>query len=161
LPRGHHAPRRRRRLMPLSGQRAARPDSSPRPRHPSPDRLVCAAVAPAACLAHAACLPTAHLARTAVPTAAVRSRRRSGPSPPRAARSSPSRRAAVSAPVSRRSPPSPVRRRHAAIGSPSSAASRHAPRVSKFKLEIPLAWQGCAPPCHDILLGLGLLFPVG
>jgi hypothetical protein len=33
--------------------------------------------------------------------------------------------------------------------------------VSKFKLEIPLAWQGCAPPGHDILLGLGLLFPVG
>jgi hypothetical protein len=33
--------------------------------------------------------------------------------------------------------------------------------VSKFKLEIPLAWQGCAPPGHDILLGLGLMYPVG
>jgi hypothetical protein len=33
--------------------------------------------------------------------------------------------------------------------------------VSKFKLEIPLAWQGCAPPGHVILLGLGLLFPIG
>jgi hypothetical protein len=33
--------------------------------------------------------------------------------------------------------------------------------VSKFQLEIPLAWQGCVAPGHDILLGLGLLFPVG
>jgi hypothetical protein len=32
--------------------------------------------------------------------------------------------------------------------------------VSKFKLEIPLAWQGCVDPGHDLLLGLGLLFPV-
>jgi hypothetical protein len=30
--------------------------------------------------------------------------------------------------------------------------------VSKFKLEIPLAWQGCVAPGHDILLGLSLLF---
>jgi hypothetical protein len=33
--------------------------------------------------------------------------------------------------------------------------------VSKFKLEIPLAWQGCVAPGHDILLGLGLLFSIG
>jgi hypothetical protein len=33
--------------------------------------------------------------------------------------------------------------------------------VSKFKLELLLAWQGCVAPGHDILLGLGLLFPVG
>jgi hypothetical protein len=33
--------------------------------------------------------------------------------------------------------------------------------VSKFKLEIPQSWQGCAPPGHGILLWLGLLFPVG
>ncbi len=32
--------------------------------------------------------------------------------------------------------------------------------VSKFKLETPLAWQGCVAPDHDFLLGLGLLFPV-
>jgi hypothetical protein len=32
--------------------------------------------------------------------------------------------------------------------------------VSKFKLEIPLACQGCVAPGCDILLGLGLLFPV-
>jgi hypothetical protein len=30
--------------------------------------------------------------------------------------------------------------------------------VSKFKLEIPLSWQGCALPGHDILLGLSLRF---
>jgi hypothetical protein len=33
--------------------------------------------------------------------------------------------------------------------------------VSKFKLEISLAWKGCVAPDHDILLGLSLLFPVG
>jgi hypothetical protein len=33
--------------------------------------------------------------------------------------------------------------------------------VYKFKLEIPLAWQGCVALGHDILLELGLLFPVG
>jgi hypothetical protein len=33
--------------------------------------------------------------------------------------------------------------------------------VSKFKLEITLACQGCVAPARDILLGLGLLFPVG
>jgi hypothetical protein len=33
--------------------------------------------------------------------------------------------------------------------------------VSKFKLEIPLAWQGCVAAGHDILLGLSLLSPVG
>ena len=32
--------------------------------------------------------------------------------------------------------------------------------VSKFKLEIPLACQGCVAPARDFLLGLGLLFPV-
>jgi hypothetical protein len=26
--------------------------------------------------------------------------------------------------------------------------------VSKFKLEIPLAWQGCVAPGHDFLLGI-------
>jgi hypothetical protein len=30
--------------------------------------------------------------------------------------------------------------------------------VCKFKLELPLAWQGCVAPGCDILLGLGLLF---
>jgi hypothetical protein len=30
--------------------------------------------------------------------------------------------------------------------------------VSKFKLELPLAWQGCVALGHGILLGLGLLF---
>jgi hypothetical protein len=30
-----------------------------------------------------------------------------------------------------------------------------------FKLELPLAWQGCVAPGRGILLGLGLLFPVG
>ncbi len=30
--------------------------------------------------------------------------------------------------------------------------------VSKFKLEIPLACQGCVAPARGILLGLGLLF---
>jgi hypothetical protein len=33
--------------------------------------------------------------------------------------------------------------------------------ISKFKLEIPLAWQGCVAPARGILLGLDLLFPVG
>jgi hypothetical protein len=33
--------------------------------------------------------------------------------------------------------------------------------VSKFKLELPLAWKGCVAPGRDILLGLGLLFLVG
>jgi hypothetical protein len=32
--------------------------------------------------------------------------------------------------------------------------------VSKFKLEIPLAGQGCVALACGILLGLGLLFPV-
>jgi hypothetical protein len=32
--------------------------------------------------------------------------------------------------------------------------------VSKFQLELPLAWQGCVAPGCDILLGLGLLFPL-
>jgi hypothetical protein len=32
--------------------------------------------------------------------------------------------------------------------------------VSKFKLEIPLACQGCVAPACGILLGLGLLFPL-
>ncbi len=31
--------------------------------------------------------------------------------------------------------------------------------VSKFKLEIPLACQGCVASARGILLGLGLLFP--
>jgi hypothetical protein len=30
--------------------------------------------------------------------------------------------------------------------------------VSKFQLELPLAWQGFVAPDHDILLGLSLLF---
>jgi hypothetical protein len=30
--------------------------------------------------------------------------------------------------------------------------------VSKFKLELTLAWQGCVAPSRGILLGLGLLF---
>jgi hypothetical protein len=33
--------------------------------------------------------------------------------------------------------------------------------VSKFKLEIPLACQGYVAPARGILLGLGLLLPVG
>jgi hypothetical protein len=33
--------------------------------------------------------------------------------------------------------------------------------VSKFKLELPLAWQALVDPGHDILLGLGLLFTYG
>jgi hypothetical protein len=33
--------------------------------------------------------------------------------------------------------------------------------VSKFKLEIPLACQGCVAPTCDILFGLGLLFSIG
>jgi hypothetical protein len=32
--------------------------------------------------------------------------------------------------------------------------------VSNFKLEIPLACQGCVAPACGILLALGLLFPV-
>jgi hypothetical protein len=32
--------------------------------------------------------------------------------------------------------------------------------VSKFQLELPLAWQGCVAPGRGILLGLGLLFSV-
>jgi hypothetical protein len=32
--------------------------------------------------------------------------------------------------------------------------------VSNFKLEIPLACQGCVAPTCGILLGLGVLFPV-
>jgi hypothetical protein len=32
--------------------------------------------------------------------------------------------------------------------------------VSKFQLELPLAWQGCVAPGCDILLGLDLLFSV-
>jgi hypothetical protein len=32
--------------------------------------------------------------------------------------------------------------------------------ASNFKLEIPLACQGCAAPAYGILLGLDLLFPV-
>jgi hypothetical protein len=32
--------------------------------------------------------------------------------------------------------------------------------VSKFKLETPLAWQGCVAPDYDFLLGLDLLFPM-
>jgi hypothetical protein len=30
--------------------------------------------------------------------------------------------------------------------------------VSKFQLELTLAWQGCVAPGRGILLGLGLLF---
>jgi hypothetical protein len=30
--------------------------------------------------------------------------------------------------------------------------------VSKFKLELPLAWKGCVAPSRGILLGLDLLF---
>jgi hypothetical protein len=33
--------------------------------------------------------------------------------------------------------------------------------VSKLQLELALAWQGCVDPACDILLVLGLLFPVG
>jgi hypothetical protein len=33
--------------------------------------------------------------------------------------------------------------------------------VSKFKLELPLAWQALLALGHGILLGLGLLFPYG
>jgi hypothetical protein len=87
--------------------RAARPRSWPHPRRPPPDRLTRAAVA-----------PTTRLARAAVPTTAVRSRRRlvRRRLAPLTARPSPSRRAAVSAPVSRRFPaiyraPVPCRRR--------------------------------------------------
>jgi hypothetical protein len=32
--------------------------------------------------------------------------------------------------------------------------------ISKFQLELPLAWQGYVAPGRGILLGLGLLFPV-
>jgi hypothetical protein len=30
--------------------------------------------------------------------------------------------------------------------------------VSKFQIGLPLAWQGCVAPGHNILLGLDLLF---
>jgi hypothetical protein len=33
--------------------------------------------------------------------------------------------------------------------------------VSKFRLELPLAWQGLVALGHGILLGLGLVFPYG
>jgi hypothetical protein len=33
--------------------------------------------------------------------------------------------------------------------------------VSKFRLELPLAWQGLLALGHGILLELGLLFPYG
>ncbi len=33
--------------------------------------------------------------------------------------------------------------------------------VSKFKLELPLAWKALVAPDRGILLGLGLLFPYG
>jgi hypothetical protein len=33
--------------------------------------------------------------------------------------------------------------------------------VSKFKLELPLAWQGLVALGHGILLESGLLFPYG
>jgi hypothetical protein len=32
--------------------------------------------------------------------------------------------------------------------------------VSKFQIELPLAWQGCVAPSCDILLGLSLLLSV-
>jgi hypothetical protein len=32
--------------------------------------------------------------------------------------------------------------------------------ISKFKLELPLAWKGLVALGHGILLELGLLFPV-
>jgi hypothetical protein len=32
--------------------------------------------------------------------------------------------------------------------------------VSKFQLGLSLAWQGCVAPGHDVLFGLGLLFPI-
>jgi hypothetical protein len=32
--------------------------------------------------------------------------------------------------------------------------------VSKFKLEIPLAFLGCVAPAHGILLGLAFCFPL-
>jgi hypothetical protein len=133
LQRGRHVPHRCHGLKPLSGQRAACPDSRlaraarprqpPLPRRPPPDRL-----------ARTAVTPTARLACAAVPTAAVRSRRCPGPSPYRAARRSP-----VAVTPHRRSPPSPVRRRRATVGSPSSAPpgsaaaarSHRAPRVAR------------------------------
>jgi hypothetical protein len=33
--------------------------------------------------------------------------------------------------------------------------------ISKFQLGHPLAWKGCVAPACGILLGLGLLYPVG
>jgi hypothetical protein len=137
LPRGRHAPRRQRGFKPLSGPRAARPDSvtahsaparSPRlalaARRPLPRPLrrvpTASPTPPDSRLAHAAVVQTAH-----APTAAVRSRiartvagrlavtRRHRPSPLRRC-------------LRTGEPPllpSPVRRCRAAAGSPSSATT--------------------------------------
>jgi hypothetical protein len=59
--RGRHAPRRCRGLKPLSGQRAARPDSSPRPRRRCPDSAAPARLPTAPRLTCAAAAPTGHV----------------------------------------------------------------------------------------------------
>jgi hypothetical protein len=91
---GHHAPRRRHGLKPLSGQRIARPEScvaSPAPRPTAASRrspLTVASPAPPASRPPRACLrrPDRHGLKPPTP----------GPTPSRATRPSSSRRAAVS-----------------------------------------------------------------
>jgi hypothetical protein len=110
LPRGCHALRRCRDLKPLSGQRAARPDSRPRSRRP-PDRLAGAAVAPTTSLA-ARPSPSCRAAVSAPVS------RLSPPSPVRRCR------AAVGSPCSGVAEP----RRHRAAPPPRTCAVRHALR---------------------------------
>jgi hypothetical protein len=142
------APGRCRGLKPLSGQRAARPDSSPRPHHPPPGRLARAAVAPTALLARAARLPTAS---RVPPSRPLRSKatdaRVCRRLMPLAARPSLSRRVAVSAPVSRRIPCAATVPRTAcrAAPPPRARAVRRALRGPAELGRASAAHAGCAP----------------
>jgi hypothetical protein len=116
------------------------PDSSPRPRHPPPDR-------------------------------SPRSRRRPdhrGPKPPTpgsiaASRRSPLAHRRHAAPLSHRSPQSPVRRRRAAVGSPSSAAAepRRRRALVPHTLRRPRSWAAHAGRARTVHLGRAWFRPSG
>jgi hypothetical protein len=125
LPRGCHTPRRCSGLKPLSGQRAARPNSClaraapDRAPHTAPTRRrrLALVLRPDCRLARVTVIPTARAPTTAVRScvartapAVVRRRLRAGEPP---------------------SPPSPVRRRRVVTGSSSSAAVPCAARAAR------------------------------
>jgi hypothetical protein len=74
LPRGCHAWRRRRGLKPMSGQRAARPDSQPRAHHRRPDSALALAARPTTSHCLASLIPTTP-SPSPKPTVAVRAPR--------------------------------------------------------------------------------------